>query len=143
MPVLFDSSIYVDAMRRGGDPALLLTRWSGEEPVRLSSVVLHELYIGAGPRGLKIIEKLKDDFVGVGRILVPELNDWIRAGRILAGIGRKYGYERVGRVRLTNDALIAASAARTGTKVITANKRDFALLAEYCGLQWQERLDLE
>ncbi len=87
------------------------------------------------------MSKLEDDFIGLGRILVPELSDWIKAGKILARIGHKYGYELVGRARLTNDALIAVSAARTGTKVITANRRDFELLAEFCPLQWQEKLD--
>ena len=118
-------------------------RWAGKEPIWLSSIALHELYAGAGPRGFKVVKNLEDDFAGVGRVLVPELGDWIRAGKILARIGHKYGYEHVGRARLTNDALIAVSAARTGMKVITANKRDFELLAEFRPLQWQERLDFE
>ena len=141
MPVLIDTSILVNAMRRGGDSSLLLLRWAGKDPVWLSSVALHELYTGADSRGFKNVEKLEDDFAGVGRVLVPELGDWIRAGKILARIGHKYGYELVGRARLTNDALIAVSAARTGMKVITANKRDFELLAEYCPLKWQEQPD--
>ena len=141
MSVLLDTSILVDSLRRGGNSSLLLMRWAGKEPVWLSSVALHELYIGAGARGHKVIQKLEDDFSSVGRILVPELNDWIKAGRILSRIGHKYGYERVGRARLTNDALIATSAARSGTKIITANRRDFELLAEFCPLQWQEKPD--
>jgi predicted nucleic acid-binding protein len=52
---------------------------------------------------------------------------------------RKYGDERIGQTRLTNDALIAASAARSGITVITANARDFARLAEFCPLRWEVR----
>jgi hypothetical protein len=37
----------------------------------------------------------------------------------------------IGQGRLTNDALIAMSAARLGITVITANARDFLRLAEY------------
>jgi predicted nucleic acid-binding protein len=48
-----------------------------------------------------------------------------------------YGYEKIGRGRLTNGALIAMSAARLNIKVITANARDFGRLAEFCALQWQ------
>ena len=40
-----------------------------------------------------------------------------------------HGHERIGRARLTNDALIAMSAARQGITVVTANVKDFALLA--------------
>jgi len=56
---------------------------------------------------------------------------------MLAKVGAKYGFERIGRGRLTNDALLAASAARSGIEVITANARDFARLAEFCPLQWR------
>ncbi len=39
------------------------------------------------------------------------------AGRVLAKLGAKYGYEQIGRARLTNDALIAMSAVRAGIVV--------------------------
>jgi predicted nucleic acid-binding protein len=52
-------------------------------------------------------------------------------------IANKYGYECIGRSRLTNNALIASSVARCGIEVITVNARDFARLAEFCPLQWR------
>ena len=70
-------------------------------------------------------------------MLVPNLSDWTQTGQILAKIGAKYGYERIGQGRLTNDALIAASAARCGTTVLTANARDFGRLAEFCPVRWR------
>ena len=70
-------------------------------------------------------------------MLVPNLTDWTQTGRTLAKVGAKYGFERIGQGRLTNDALIAASAARCGVTVVTANARDFARLAEFCPLQWR------
>jgi predicted nucleic acid-binding protein len=57
-----------------------------------------------------------------------------------ARLAQKYGYERIGRARLTNDALIAASAARNGITVLTTNQRDFVRLAEFCPLQWQVQM---
>jgi predicted nucleic acid-binding protein len=38
---------------------------------------------------------------------------------------------------LTNDALIAMSAARAGITIITANARDFRRLAEFRSFHWQ------
>ena len=141
MPVLFDSSIYIAALREGGDTPLLLRRWAEKDPIWIHAVVLHELYAGANAQGVKALAKLEGDLRSGGRILVPELNDWTGAGKILSRLARKYGYERIGRTRLTNDALIAVSAARTGMKLITANKRDFERIAEFCSLQWQEKSD--
>ena len=139
MPVLFDSSVYINALRIGGDSALLLQRWASESPLWLSSVVLEELYAGAALTDRKILEKLERDFEKANRMLVPNLTDWSMTGRILAAVGQTQGYEKIGKARLTNDALIATSAARTGIQVITVNARDYALLAQFCPLQWQSR----
>lgn len=135
MPVLFDSSLYIRALR--GDGALLLERWARATPLWLSAVVLEELYAGTATDDLRTVARLERDFERANRILVPNLSDWANAGRILARLGQKHGYERIGRARLANDALIATSAARTGIVVLTANERDFARLAEFCPLQWQ------
>jgi predicted nucleic acid-binding protein len=135
MPVLFDSSVYIHALR--GDAALLLERWARETPLWLSAVVLEELYAGANPRDQRIVARLERDFNRARRILVPNLGDWASAGRILARLGSKYGYDRIGKGRLGNDALIAASSARMGITVLTTNIRDFARLAEFCPLRWQ------
>lgn len=139
MPILFDSSVYIAALRPGGDPSLLSHRWTAEAPLWLSSVVLEELYAGSRPDHRREMEKLERDFDKARRVLVPNLGDWTSAGRILAGIARVHGYEKIGRARLTNDALIAASAARTGIRVLTVNARDYALLAHFCPLQWEAR----
>jgi predicted nucleic acid-binding protein len=137
MPVLFDSSLYITALRAGGDAGLLVQRWARESPLWLSSVVLEELYAGANPNDYRVLEKLEHDFERAGRILIPNLSDWTHAGKILGRLAQKYGYERIGQARLTNDALIASSAARTGITVLTTNRRDFARLAEFCALEWQ------
>lgn len=139
MPILFDSSIYISALRVGGDAALPLQRWARESPLWLSSVVLEELYAGATRSQHRILEKLERDFERARRVLVPNFGDWTQAGKVLARLAEKYGYERIGQARLTNDALIATSAGRAGITVITVNRRDFGRLAEFCPLQWQVR----
>jgi predicted nucleic acid-binding protein len=132
--VLFDSSIYIAAFRAGGGAAAALGKHA---PAWLSSVVLEELYAGAAERDRYVIERLESDFRKVGRILVPDLSDWVGTGKVLARLAAKYDYEKVGRGRLTNDALIAMSAGRLKITVITANMRDFARIAEFRSFVWR------
>ena len=134
---LFDSSIYISGMRRGDDAILSLRRFSVDAPLWLSAVVLEELYAGASGRVRQSLERMERDFDRLKRILVPTLADWTQAGRVLARLAARYGYEKIGQGRLANDALIAMSAARMGATVITANERDFARLAEFRAFQWQ------
>jgi predicted nucleic acid-binding protein len=132
---LFDTTMYIAALRRRDESLLLARRLEG--PLWLSAIVLEELYAGADERGRGAIEKLERDFDGAQRILVPNLADWTQAGRVLARLAAKYDYEKIGRGRLTNDALIAMSAGRSGICVITANERDFGRLAEFRPFQWR------
>jgi|SRR5579862_1177023 len=136
-PVLFDSSIYITALRTGDEAALALRRLAANIPVWLSSVVLEELYAGVVPRGRHVLERLERDFEKARRILVPNLNDWTQTGKVLARLAAKYGYEQIGQGRLTNDALIAMSAGRSGITVITTNARAFTRLAEFRPFDWQ------
>jgi predicted nucleic acid-binding protein len=136
-PVLFDSSIYITALRTRDDAALSLRRIAGGEPVWLSAVVLEELYAGASPRNRHVVERLERDFDSAGRILVPNLSDWTQTGKVLARLTAKYDYEKIGQGRLTNDALIVMSAGRLGITVITVNARDFSKLAEFRPFEWR------
>ncbi|HEY3973127.1 MAG TPA: type II toxin-antitoxin system VapC family toxin [Candidatus Sulfotelmatobacter sp.] len=136
-PALFDSAIYISALRHGDEGVLSSRRLAADAPLWLSAVVLEELYAGATDRSRHLIERLERDFDRTKRILVPNLSDWTRAGSVLALLATKYGYEEVGQSRLVNDALIATSAGRRGIRVITANERDFRRLAEFRSFQWE------
>src|SRR5271166_1687132 len=136
-PALFDTSIYISALRRGNDAALALRRVASDAPLWLSSVVLEELYAGAGNRERRVVERLERDFDKVNGVLVPNLSDWTQNGRVLARLASKYDYEQIGQGRLTNDALIAMSAGRLGMRVVTANERDYRRLVEFRAFQWQ------
>ena len=136
-PVLFDTPLYISALRRGNDASLALRRLAADAPLWLSSVVLEELYAGAGEREKRVVERLERDFDRAKRILVPNLTDWTQAGKVLAQVAAKYDYERIGQGRLTNDVLIAMSAGRTGIRVITTNERDYRRLGEFRPFQWQ------
>lgn len=136
-PVLFDSSVYITALRMGEGAALRLRRLAGEGPIWLSAVVLEGLYAGANVSGRRAVERLERDFDKARRILVPNLNDWTQTGKALARLAARHDFERIGQGRLTNDSLIAASAGRLGIAVITANVRDFERLAEVLPFEWR------
>jgi predicted nucleic acid-binding protein len=135
-PALLDASIYVSALRSEAS-AVALHRLIGGTVLWLSAVVLEELYAGAGERHRRVVEQWERDFGEAGRILVPNLSDWARVGKVLRLLADKYDYEKIGRGRLTNDALIAVSAARMGIRVITANEKDFRRLAQFHQFAWQ------
>jgi len=136
-PVVLDTSIYIAALRAGADALLELRRSVPSSVVWLSAVVLEELHAGVKPGDLRVIERLEHDFDRVGRVLVPNLNDWASAGKVLARLAAKYDYEQIGRARLANDALLAMSAARSGMTLLTTNARDFARLASFRPFRWQ------
>lgn len=136
-PVLFDSSVYITALRMGEGAALRLRRLAGEGPIWLSAVVLEELYAGANANGRRAVERLERDFDKARRILVPNLTDWTQTGKALARLAARHDFERIGQGRLTHDSLIAASAGRLGIAVITANARDFGRLAEFLPFLWR------
>jgi len=136
-PVLFDTSVYIDSLRHSQARLLQTRRVEHGSPLWLSAVVLEELYAGADATGRKTLARVERDFDKIGRLLTPSQRDWSSTGNILAHIGQKYGYEWIGRSRLTNDTLIGVSAARHGIVVLTINERDFAKIAEFCQLQWR------
>ncbi len=112
-------------------------RFVAETTLWLSAVVIEELYAGGGERERLMVKKMEQDFNRIRRVLVPNLNDWVETGTLLARLAAKYHYELLGRGRLTNDALIATSAGRCGVRVMTANRRDFGKLAEFRSFQWE------
>jgi predicted nucleic acid-binding protein len=103
----------------------------------LSVVVLEELLVGARERKMKkLLAHLEREFERAGRLLVPVQSDWTVSGQVLALIGEKYGYEKVGRARMTNDALIATSASRSGIVVQTINDVDYRMISEFRPFEW-------
>lgn len=140
---IFDTSVYINALRRQYASVLSQTRTVSEEgkpaPIYLSVVVLEELYVGAASQKLKkLLAKFENGFEKINRLLVPNRNDWTMSGQILSHIGRKHGFEMVGRARMTNDCLIAMTAARYGLTVITHNAEDFKMIAEFRPFKWKE-----
>lgn len=110
----------------------------GNLPVWLSAVVLEELYAGTSDeKARKVVANLETSFAKINRLLVPLQSDWTTTGKILNKIGQKYGFERIGKGRLTNDTLLAMTVARSGMSLLTGNAKDFARIAEFKNLSWK------
>ncbi len=105
--------------------------------VWLSAVALQELYAGARGRHQDAVESIAGEFAQAGRVLVPDLSDWKKTGLVLAQVAERFGYEQMGRNRLSDEALNAATAARHRLLLLTAHPRDFARLAEFFPFEWR------
>ena len=142
--IIFDTSVYITALRHGNQFVLRSRRAArrGEtntQPLWLSAVVLEELLVGASDRKARqALRRLEREFDSINRLLVPNLTDWSLTGTVLNQFGARFGFEMVGKSRLTNDALIAMSAARHGLTIQTTNVGDFGKLAEIRKFQWEE-----
>lgn len=142
--IIFDTSVYISAFRQGDGAILDLRRASragddSSQPLWLSAVVLAELLIGAGDKkARKHLLEMEKEFGRVNRILVPSQSDWRLTGEVLSLIGKKYGYEQVGRARMINDGLISMSAARNGFTILTKNPDDFKRIAEFRPFSWTQ-----
>ena len=139
----FDTSVYINALRRRDlsvfGQTQIAAEEGGNEPLYLSVVVLEELYVGAVNDKLKkLLAKYENNFEKINRLLVPNQTDWTSGGQILSHVGRKHGFETVRRARMTNDCLIATTAARCGLTVITHNAADFRIIAEFRSFKWKE-----
>lgn len=141
--ILFDTSVYIDSLRRGNADVFGKRRAdniSGEsEPLWLSAVVLEELYVGATDAKLKkLLSKFEKDFHKANRLLIPNQKNWSDCGQILSLIGQKHGFETVRKARMTNDCLIAMTAAGKGLTVFTKNAEDFRIIGEFRPFKWEE-----
>ena len=129
--VLFDSSVYIQALRERR-VELIQSRTYDGALVHLSTVVACELFAGAkNPRSRRELERLWRDFDRVGRLVNPIAADLHDAGVVLSQIAAKYGHEQIGQARLVHDTIIALTARRHGISVVTLNRGHFDLISEF------------
>jgi predicted nucleic acid-binding protein len=125
--LLWDTTVYINYFSKGILPSHL-----ARGHLFLSSVVMQELYAAAeSKKSLRKLDLLFETMSYHHRIVTPSSADWRQAGVILAGIGRKYGYEIIGRSRLTNDVLIAICAMRADSTLCTSNSKDFNRIRQF------------
>ncbi len=127
---LCDTSVYIPFINQGIIHPVLVE--SVRPVLYMSMVVLTELYAGSyDVNSIKLVDKLYNTFLGVKRLIVPNDEDWRKAGMTMVKLGNKYGFESRYISKIQNDILIASSAQRVGAFVITNNKKDFVRIKEF------------
>lgn len=136
---LLDSNVYIRAFTRPADvPDFQSFHRQLLPHILLSSVVVHELLVGAtAPDRRRQVEKgLIEPFRTRGRIHTPGLSTWKLAAegdRRLRALGTYSG--SLLQRSFANDLLIAATARELGATILTYNTRDFLLIARVMPLK--------
>ena len=132
---VLDTNLYVRAFRSQEGAAELVRYLTGFTPSTfLSSIVLHELLVGAKTveKARQIREVLLGPLVRAGRVITPSHSAWDQAGSAIATMARKEGRDlRSVPKSLVNDFLLAASCRESGVALITENTGDFQLIGKY------------
>jgi predicted nucleic acid-binding protein len=131
-PLVFDTSVYVAAIRDGSASAASLHLQANLPWTYLASVVAAELRAGTiTPAARRAVDRFGRRARAVGRVVTPTASSWDRAGDTLARIRAQEPHLRSKVTRLWNDVLIALCARQIGARVITCNARDFRLIRRY------------
>ena len=127
---LCDTSLYIPFINRGIINPVFTE--SARPVLYMSMVVLTELYAGShDTNSTKLVDKLFHTFLSVGRLIVPNDEDWRKTGMVMAKLGQKYGFEAKYISKIQNDILIACSARRIGAFIVTQNTKDFQRIKEF------------
>jgi predicted nucleic acid-binding protein len=125
-PVVFDTSVYVGAMRAGPTSEIARLVRSHFGRTHLASVVAAELQAGAiTPEARRAVAAVVGTARRVGRLLTPTFAVWLRAGSVMATMRLREPRHASRLPRIWNDLLIALSAHEIGAVVFTANRDDF------------------
>lgn len=132
---MLDTNLYVRAFRSQEGAAELERYFAVFTPnTYLSSIVLHELLVGASTdeKARQIRDELVGPLVRAGRVITPSHLAWDQAGSAIATMARKEGRDLRGVAKsLVNDFLLAASCRESGAILITGNGADFKLIRKY------------
>lgn len=111
-----------------------------------SDVVLLELIASASDDTIfKLHQQTRRIFLENDRLIIPDAEDWLMAGKVLYWIEQgkrknnkgKSPAKRPGATqRMALDTLIAVSARRYKATVVTENYDDFSLISYYCGVRF-------
>ena len=125
---VIDTNIFTD---RFSSPDLCRGVFLSSGIVYLSSIVLMELRAGVHTKqAVRAIDEMFDFFRQVGRIWVPSITDYEKAGEIISKLQVSKGYNIKKSASITNDCLIAASVRSMGATLYTKNKKDFMAIQD-------------
>jgi predicted nucleic acid-binding protein len=135
-----DTNLYIRAIREAVAADELQLFYSTFAPVTyLSSVVLHELLVGATSvaKSREIREAVADPFRRTRRVFTPSADAWETAADAIAAMARREKRElRSLPKSLVNDYLLAASCRESGIVLVTHNSADFEEIRRYIKVQF-------
>lgn len=130
--LVFDTSVYIAAVRGGLDSAAFRRLQDRLPRTYLASVVSAELRAGATTEAARrAVHQFTRWADRVGRVVTPSAAAWERAGDVLGRLRAQEPERRSKVPALWNDLLIALSARQVGATLVTTNARDFQLLGRY------------
>lgn len=89
--VILDTSIYIPFINKSISHPIFELKF-GKPVLYMSAVVIEELYAGAFDNtSINILDKTYNTFEDLGRLIVPEANDWQRTGKVVAKSDRNMG----------------------------------------------------
>jgi predicted nucleic acid-binding protein len=130
-----DTNVYIRAIRDAAAAAELQSFYASFAPATyLSSVVLHELLVGAtsAARSREIRKAVAEPFKRTRRVFTPGAEAWEMAADAVATMARREKRElKTLPKSLINDFLLAASCRGNGVILITHNTADFEAIGRY------------
>lgn len=130
-----DTNLYIRAIRESAAAVELQSFYSTFAPAtHLSSVVLHELLVGATSVGKsrEIRQTVAEPFRRTRRVFTPSADAWERAADAIAAMARREKRELKSLPKsLINDYLLAASCREMGVVLVTHNTADFEEIRRY------------
>jgi predicted nucleic acid-binding protein len=131
-PVVFDTSVYVTALRGGSGSAIAALLRRCLPRTHLAAVVAAELRAGAASRdACRALQQVVRRAQAVRRFVTPTAASWLRAGEVLSSIRTREPQHRSKLPALWVDLLVALSARQIGACVVTANRADFVLIRRH------------
>jgi len=135
-----DTNLYVRAFRSREGARELRAHFESFAPVTyLSSVVLHELLVGANTeaKGRAIRESIAEPLERVGRVVTPTHSAWRSAADAIARMSRKERRDlRSIPKSLVHDYILAASCREAGATLITNDVSDFEGIRRYIPFEY-------
>ena len=135
MKVLLDTNVIIGFFRDPQTREAFDVR-ANRPLLYMSSVVAIELFAGCRTqRQRSALSAFLKPFEKAARLVTPDHATLLEAGRVLAQLGRQ-GIAAAHRRQITNDVIIAVTAARAGVVVVTENARDFGRIEQHTPVRW-------
>ncbi len=137
---VLDTNLYVRAFRSEKGAQQLRDYYAAFTPsTYLSSIVLHELLVGANTEAKHqhIMQTMAVPLLRAGRVITPSHGAWQASAEAIARMARKEKRDlRTIPKSLVNDYLLAASCRESGATLVSENVADLDEVGHYIKFQY-------